>query len=76
MRIKCRPMKEQVILHIKFSLKMLYPVERRTERCASKNLSSDNENLVLAAAFCTPISSFRERPYSHEGNKHAALLVT
>ena len=47
---------------------MLNPVERSRERCASNNLSHDNENLLLVAAFYTPISSFWERPYSREGN--------
>ena len=46
---------------------MLYPVERSRERCASNNISHDNENLLFVAAFYTPISSFWERPYSHEG---------
>ena len=40
---------------------MLYPVERSRERCASNNLSREKENLLLVAAFYTPISSFRER---------------
>ena len=54
---------------------MLYPVKRSRERCASNNLSRDNENLLLVAAFYTPISSFWERPYSLEGNKLAVVLV-
>ena len=41
---------------------MLYPVERSRERCASNNISCDNETLLLAAAFYTPISSFCEGP--------------
>ena len=60
--------------NIKFSLKMLYPVERSRERCASNNLSHDSENLFVAA-FYTPILSFWERPYSREGNKLAVVLV-
>ena len=55
---------------------MLYPVERSRERCASNNLSRDNENLLLVAAFYTPVSCFWERPYSHEGNRLAVVLVT
>ena len=71
---------------MKFSFKMLYPVERSRERCASNNIlcyvfilnniSRDNENLLLVAAFYTPILSFWERPYSCEGNKLAVVLVT
>ena len=38
-------------VNITFSLKMLYPMERSRERCASNNLSRDNENLLLVAAF-------------------------
>ena len=68
-------MNEKVIQNIKFSLKMLYPVERSRERCASNNLSLDNENLLLVAAFYTPISGFCERLYSREGNKLAVVLV-
>ena len=55
---------------------MFYPVERSRERCASNNLSRENENLLLVAAFYTPISSFCQRPYSREGNKLAVVLVT
>ena len=59
---------------MKFPFKMLYPVERSTERCASNNLSCENENLLVVAAFYTPISGFWERPYSREGNKLAVVL--
>ena len=59
---------------MKLSFKMLYPVQTSRERCASNNISRDNETLLLVAAFYTPISS-RERPYSHEGNKLAVVLV-
>ena len=31
-------------------------------RCGSDNISCDNENLLLVAAFYTPISSFWEGP--------------
>ena len=54
---------------------MLYPVERSRDRRASNNLSCDNENILVVAAFYTPISSFWERPYSREGNKLAVVLV-
>ena len=47
---------------MKFSLKMLYPVQASTGRCASDNLTRDDENLLLVAAFYTPISSFWEGP--------------
>ena len=63
-------------LKYKISLKMVYPVEKCSERRASNNLSRDNENLLLVAAFYTPISSFCERPYSREGNKLDVVLVT
>ena len=43
------------------------------ERCASNSLSCDNENLLLVAAFYTPISSVWERPYSREGNTLAVV---
>ena len=56
--------------------KKLYSVERSRERCASNNLSHDNENLLVAAFFLLTISSFWERPYSREGNKLAVVLVT
>ena len=46
----------------KIYLKMLSPVQTSRERCASNNLSRDNENLLLVAAFYTPISSFWEGP--------------
>ena len=64
--------------HLKYKIfiKMLNPVERSRERCASNNLSRDNENLLLVVAFYTPISSFWKRPYSREGNKLAVVLVT
>ena len=39
-----------------------YPVQTSRQRCASNNLSRDNENLLLVAAFYTPISSFWEGP--------------
>ena len=55
---------------------MLYPVQTSRERCASNNISRDNETLLLVAAFYTPISSFWERPYSREGGKLAIVLFT
>ena len=63
-------------LNIKFSLKMVYPVDRSRDRCASNNPSRDNENLLLVADCYTPISSFWERPYSREENKLDVVLVT
>ena len=42
-------------LKYKIFIKKLYPVERSRERSASNNLSRNNENLLLVAAFYTPI---------------------
>ena len=53
-------MNEKATKNMKFLLKMLYPVQTSTERCASNNISRDNETLLLVAAFYTPISSFWE----------------
>ena len=50
--------------HLKFPI-LSCNLCKQAERCASNNLSRDNENLLLVAAFYTPISSFWERPYSH-----------
>ena len=36
---------------MKFSLKMLYPVQTSRERCASNNLSRDNENALACCCF-------------------------
>ena len=64
--------------HLKYEIfiKMLYPVQTSRARCASNNISRDNETFLLVAAFYTQIWSFWERPYSHEGNKLAVVLVT
>ena len=69
-------MNEKDTLNMKFSLKMLYPVQTSRGRCTSDNISRDNENLLPVATFHTPISSFWARPYSDEGNKHVVVLVT
>ena len=47
---------------MKFLVKMLYPVQTSRERCASNNISRDNQTLLLVATFYSPISSFWEGP--------------
>ena len=37
----------KAIKNIKFSLKMLYSVQTSRERCASNNMSRDNENPLV-----------------------------
>ena len=62
--------------HLKYKIFIKNVLSCGKKRCASTNLSRDNENLLLVAAFYTPISSFLERPCSREGNKLAVVLVT